>query len=82
MAAAEPLQLVDNIETETALGLWDWALIGLVVFTFAHVGAALGKTVADVKRQHRAYRSASIRRAEAAQHALPPSSADLLSVLH
>ncbi len=34
-------------------GLRDRALIGLLVFTFARIGAALGMTVADVYWQHR-----------------------------
>src|SRR3984957_18357834 len=34
-------------------GLRDRALIGLLVFTFARIGATLGMTVADVNWQHR-----------------------------
>ena len=39
--------------TKTVVGLRDRALIGLLVFTFARIGAALGMTVADVYWQHR-----------------------------
>ena len=35
------------------VGRRDRALIGLLVFTFARIGAALGMTVADVFWQHR-----------------------------
>ena len=53
LAAPEARQLLDSIDTETVVGLRDRALIGLLVFTFARIGAALGMTVADVYWQHR-----------------------------
>ncbi len=53
LAAAEARQLLDSIDTKTVVGLRDRALIGLLVFTFARIGAALGMTVADVYWQHR-----------------------------
>jgi site-specific recombinase XerD len=48
LAAPEARQLLDSINTATVVGLRDRALIGLLVFTFARIGAALGMTVADV----------------------------------
>jgi site-specific recombinase XerD len=53
LAATEARQLLDSIDTTTVIGLRDRALIGLLVFTFARIGAALGMTVADVYWQHR-----------------------------
>jgi site-specific recombinase XerD len=53
LAAPEARQLLDSINTATVVGLRDRALIGLLVFTFARIGAALGMTVADVYWQHR-----------------------------
>src|SRR5271166_2818689 len=53
LAATEARQLLDSINTETVVGSRDRALIGLLVFTFARIGAALGMTVADVYWQHR-----------------------------
>jgi site-specific recombinase XerD len=53
LAAPEARLLLDSINTKTVIGLRDRALIGLLVFTFARIGAALGMTVADVFWQHR-----------------------------
>jgi len=53
LAAPEARQLLDSIDTATVVGLRDRALIGLLVFTFARIGAALGMSVADVYWQHR-----------------------------
>ncbi len=53
LSAAEARQLLDSIDTATVVGLRDRALIGLLVFTFARIGAALGMSVADVYWQHR-----------------------------
>jgi site-specific recombinase XerD len=41
LAAPEARQLLDSINTKTVVGLRDRALIGLLVFTFARIGAAL-----------------------------------------
>jgi integrase len=51
--AAEARQLLDSIDTATPAGLRDRALIALMVFSFARVGAALGMSVADVYTQNR-----------------------------
>jgi site-specific recombinase XerC len=50
---AEARALIDAIEITTPVGLRDRALIGLMVFSFARVGAALGMTVEDVFTQNR-----------------------------
>ncbi|MFC7478126.1 tyrosine-type recombinase/integrase [Dankookia sp. GCM10030260] len=50
--AAEARQLLDSIDVSTQAGLRDRALIALMVFSFARVGAALGMTVADVYTQN------------------------------
>jgi hypothetical protein len=34
--------LLDSIDTSTVVGLRDRALIGLMVYSFARIGAALG----------------------------------------
>jgi site-specific recombinase XerD len=53
LGALEARQLLDSINVTTLVGLRDRALIGLLVFTFARIGAALGMTVGDVYWQHR-----------------------------
>jgi site-specific recombinase XerD len=50
---AEARALLDSINVTTPAGLRDRALIGLMVYSFARVGAALGMTVADAYVQNR-----------------------------
>jgi integrase len=50
---AEARALLDSIDTSTPAGLRDRALIGLMVYSFARIGAALGMTVEDVYTQNR-----------------------------
>jgi site-specific recombinase XerD len=50
---AEARVLIDSIEVTTVVGLRDRALIGLMVFSFARIGAALGMKVEDVYTQNR-----------------------------
>jgi site-specific recombinase XerC len=51
--ASEARQLLDSIDVTTPIGLRDRALIALMVFSFARVGAALAMRVEDVYVQHR-----------------------------
>ncbi|MGF6776026.1 tyrosine-type recombinase/integrase [Paraburkholderia sp. GAS334] len=51
--AAEARQLLDAIDVTTPIGLRDRALIALMVFSFARVGAALAMRVEDVYVQQR-----------------------------
>ena len=46
--SAEARALLDSINTASVVGLRDRALIGLMVYSFARIGAALGMTVEDV----------------------------------
>jgi site-specific recombinase XerD len=50
---AEARALLDSIDTSTVVGLRDRALIALMVYSFARIGAALGMTVEDVFTQNR-----------------------------
>ena len=50
---AEARQLIDAIDTTTVIGLRDRALIGLMVYSFARIGAAIGMRVEDVYPQNR-----------------------------
>jgi site-specific recombinase XerD len=50
---AEARALLDSIDTSTAAGLRDRALIGLMVYSFARIGAALAMKVEDVYVQNR-----------------------------
>lgn len=50
---AEARALLEGIDTSTPIGLRDRALIGLMVYSFARVGAALGMQVDDVFTQGR-----------------------------
>lgn len=51
--ATEARQLLDSIDVSTPIGLRDRALIALMVFSFARVGAALAMRVEDVYVQQR-----------------------------
>ncbi|AME27212.1 MULTISPECIES: tyrosine-type recombinase/integrase [Burkholderiaceae] len=51
--ASEARQLLDSIDVSTPIGLRDRALIGLMVFSFARVGAALAMRVDDVYTQNK-----------------------------
>jgi integrase len=51
--ATEARLLPDSIDVSTPIGLRDRALIGLMVFSFARVGAARAMRVEDVYSQHR-----------------------------
>ncbi|MBA1245789.1 MULTISPECIES: tyrosine-type recombinase/integrase [Pseudomonas] len=50
---SEARQLLDSIDISTPAGLRDRALIGLMVFSFARIGAALSMRVEDVYTQNR-----------------------------
>ena len=53
LAPEEARALLDHIDVTTPAGLRDRALIGLMVFSFARIGAALGMKVEDVYVQQR-----------------------------
>ena len=53
LAPEEARALLDSIDTSTAAGLRDRALIALMVYSFARIGAALGMRVEDVFTQQR-----------------------------
>lgn len=53
LEASEARQLLDAIDVSTPVGLRDRALIALMVFSFARVGAALAMRVEDVYVQQR-----------------------------
>jgi site-specific recombinase XerC len=50
---AEARQLIDAIDATTVIGLRDRALIGLMVYSFARIGAAIGMRVEDVYPRNR-----------------------------
>jgi site-specific recombinase XerC len=49
----EARELLDSIDVTTPVGLRDRALIGLMVYSFARIGAALGMAIEDVYTQNR-----------------------------
>jgi site-specific recombinase XerD len=53
LSAEEARELVNSIDTRTTIGLRDRALIGLMVYTFARVSAAVSMRVEDVYTQAR-----------------------------
>jgi len=53
LAPEEARRLLDAIDVTTPAGLRDRALIGLMVYSFARIGAALGMRVEDVFVQNR-----------------------------
>jgi site-specific recombinase XerC len=67
---AEARVLLDSIDTSTPVGLRDRALIGLMVYSFARIGAALGMVVEDVYTQNRRL-WVRLREKGGKQHAMP-----------
>lgn len=53
LASDEARQLLDSIDISTPIGLRDRALIGLMVYSFARVGAATAMLVDDIYTQNR-----------------------------
>ncbi|MCZ8164055.1 MAG: tyrosine-type recombinase/integrase [Microcystis sp. LE19-98.1E] len=53
LAPEEARQLLDSIDVTTPIGLRDRALIGLMVYSFGRIGAALAMRVEDVFTQQR-----------------------------
>jgi integrase/recombinase XerD len=51
LRAAEARQLLDSIDVASPIGLRDRALIGLMAFSFARIGAAIGMRVEDYYRE-------------------------------
>lgn len=51
LSAEEARQLLDSIETDSVTGLRDRALIGVMVFSFARVGAVVAMNVEDYFQQ-------------------------------
>ena len=49
---SEARQLIDAIDTTTVIGLRDRALIGLMVYSFARIGAAIAMRIEDVFLQN------------------------------
>ncbi len=49
LSASEARQLLDSIDTRDLIGLRDRALIGLLVFSFSRIGAALKMRVSDIR---------------------------------
>ena len=66
----EARALLDSIDTATVAGLRDRALIGLMVYSFARIGAALGMAVEDVYTQNRRL-WVRLREKGGKRHALP-----------
>jgi site-specific recombinase XerD len=53
LAPEEARQLLDSISTDTLIGKRDRALIGLMTYTFARIGAAASMEVRDIYAQNR-----------------------------
>src|SRR3984893_11846475 len=60
---AEARALLDSIDMSSVVGLRDRALIGLMVYSFARIGAALGMAVEDVFTRHDGYGCGCAKRA-------------------
>jgi len=71
---AEARQLIDAIDTTTVIGLRDRALIGLLVYSFARIGAAIGMRVEDVYTQNRRLWVRLHEKGGKQRHAVPPQS--------
>jgi len=68
--ATEARLLLDSIDVSTPIGLRDRALIGLMVFSFARVGAALAMRVEDVYVQNKRL-SVCLREKGGKRHEMP-----------
>lgn len=55
LSAADARQLLDSIDTTKLVGLRDRALIGMLVYTFARIGASLKMRVDDMYQNNRRY---------------------------
>ena len=55
LSAVDARTLLDSIDTTTLIGLRDRALIGLMVYTFARIGAAVNMQAGDLYRNGRRY---------------------------
>lgn len=53
LAPEEARKLLDSIDVSTSIGLRDRALIGLMVYSFARIGAAITMSVEDIYTQNR-----------------------------
>lgn len=53
LAASEARELLDSIDTSTVVGLRDRAIISLMLYTFARVGAVISLRIEDVYTQKR-----------------------------
>jgi site-specific recombinase XerD len=70
LTAEEARALIDSIDITKPAGLRDRALIGLMVFSFARIGAALGMKVEDVFTQNRRL-WVQLREKRGISHAMP-----------
>ena len=77
---AEARRLLDSIDASTPAGLRDKALIGLMVYSFARVGAALAMRVEDVYTQNRRlWVRLHEKGRQASRHALPSPLEEILA---
>jgi len=76
----EARALLDKIEITTPVGLRDRALIGLMVFSSARIGAALGRRCVHAERA--AVGAAARERRQSACHAVPPHAGELSAFLY
>ena len=53
LTPGETRELLDSLPTDTVIGLRDRALIGLLVYSFARIGAAVAMNVGDIFHQRR-----------------------------
>ena len=83
LAAEEARALLDSIETDRLVGLRDRALIGLMVYTFARVNAALSMKRRGLLRPGAPRLGAAPRKGRQAAHAaLPPQPRSVPRSLH
>jgi site-specific recombinase XerD len=83
LAPEEARVLIDKIEITTPAGLRDRTLIGLIVFSFARIGAALGMKVEERVHAEPPTLGAITRKGrQGARHAVPPQPRNLSHCLH
>ena len=72
LASDEARQLLDAIDVSTVIGLRDRVLIGLMVYSFACVGAAVSMKVEAISPRIGAYGFGCTKMQQAARNAVPP----------
>ncbi len=82
LTAEQARELLDSIDTSRIPGLRDRAIIGVMVYSFARVGAVVGMKVEDYYQNGKRWRLRLHEKGEVARGAGPPQRRGLPRCLH